>query len=57
MAEAPRVVTLPRPKPVERLPLPVKAVIKRRAFSPQYALPMALPMIADRRVQARRFGV
>lgn len=49
---AARVVTLPRPKPVERTPLPVKAVVKRRAFSPQYALPMALPVMADRRVRA-----
>ncbi len=54
--EAPRMVTLPRPKPVERLPLLVKAVVKRRVFSPQYALPMALPVMADRRIQARRVG-
>ncbi|MBW8882672.1 MAG: hypothetical protein JF615_14985 [Asticcacaulis sp.] len=42
-----QVVTLPRPK-VERLPYPVKAVVKPRQHPlpqnmPQYALPMPMP--------------
>lgn len=46
------VMTPARPRPVERAPLPVKAVVKRRAFSPQYALPMPLPVGNGRRMQA-----